>query len=62
MKKMNKKASQVSIGTSVKSLQERTARIIANFSRQGDEVVVIEYDDNFEITAANINDLEVVNT
>jgi len=35
----------------------RTGVILSNKSRQGDEVVIVEWDDNFSVSAENINDL-----
>lgn len=35
----------------------RTGKIISNKSRQGDEVVIVEWDDNLQVTTENVNDL-----
>lgn len=51
-------ADQVPLGAKVKDYHShRTGVIIANTSRQGNEIVAVEWDDNFIITAFNINDL-----
>lgn len=33
--------------------------ILSNHSRQGDEVVIVEWDDNLQPQAMNVNDLEL---
>ena len=39
---------------------DRTGIVIANQSRQGDEVLIVEWDDDFTVSAMNVNDLEKV--
>ena len=65
------KAAEIPVGTPVKvehykkncaggDYYYRNGVVIANKSRQGDEVVVIEWDDDFTVQAANVNDVERV--
>lgn len=66
------KAIEITIGTKItmerdagnctmfSDYEDRPGKIIANVSRQGDEVVIVEWDDDFSIDAENVNDLYIV--
>jgi hypothetical protein len=61
------KATNVSIGLYCSYVVDRcsckggsftkTGRIISNQSRQSDEVVIVEWDNDFSVSAMNVNDL-----
>jgi len=69
----NKVATDVSVGTKVRwevhhkncafpfgDYSWETGIVIANTLRQGNQVIVVERDDDLKVEAKNVNDVEVV--